>query len=186
MDLLRIPQWICIGPWSLIHFSYHARWLLLVRPKFNFLSWFDAHESFGVKWSVRFIVGSICWQFCSCWCACIIRIWFWLINWLFFFCCFFWRSGLLECWKRSYVRGHWYGCTLYSKTLGFIFPFVVIDPTNQRATTVVAPGRMLATFYLSTTQNPCLCTVWVICTDPNGTCCVLFVQNTGVSVVLFV
>ncbi len=43
----------------------------------------------------------------------------------------------------------------------------------------------LATFYLSTTQNPCLCTVWVICsrfcTDPNGTLCVLFVRKNWVS-----
>ncbi len=71
MDLHRIPQWICIGPWSLIHhdFSYHARWLLLVLLKFNFLSWSDAHENFGVEWIVRFIVRSICNQFCSCWCV---------------------------------------------------------------------------------------------------------------------
>ena len=25
---------------------------------------------------------------------------------------FFWRSGLLEYWIRSYVRGHWFGCSL--------------------------------------------------------------------------
>jgi hypothetical protein len=62
------PQWICIGPWSLIHFSYHACRLFLVWPKLNFLSWSDAHESFGVEWIVWFIVGSICKQFCSCWC----------------------------------------------------------------------------------------------------------------------
>jgi hypothetical protein len=78
MDLHRIPQWICIGPWSRIHFSYHAGWLLLVQPKFNFLSWSDAHESFGIEWIVQFIVRSICRQFCMCWCACIIRIWFWI------------------------------------------------------------------------------------------------------------
>ncbi len=115
MDLHRTPQWICIGSWSLIHFIYHARWLLLVLAKFNFLSWSDAHGSFSVEWIVRFIVKSICKQFCSCWCACNIQIWFWLA--FFSFCCFLWRSGLLECWIRSYVRGHWYGCSLYRKTL---------------------------------------------------------------------
>ncbi len=31
---------------------------------------------------------------------------------LLFFLCFFWRSGLLECWIRSYVRGPWFGCSL--------------------------------------------------------------------------
>ncbi len=35
---------------------------------------------------------------------------------LLFFRCFFWRSGLLECWShcwiRSYVQGHWFGCSL--------------------------------------------------------------------------
>jgi hypothetical protein len=29
---------------------------------------------------------------------------------LLFFRCFFWRPGLLECWIRSYVRGHWFRC----------------------------------------------------------------------------
>jgi hypothetical protein len=130
MDLHRIPQWICIGQWSLIHFSYHACWLVLLLPKFIFLLWSDAHESFGVEWIVWFIVGSICTQFCSCWCDNIIRIWFWLIHWLFFFCCIFWRSGLSECWIRSYVRGRQYGCTLYRKMLGFICPLVVSDSTN--------------------------------------------------------
>ncbi len=28
------------------------------------------------------------------------------------FRCFFWRSGLLEFWIRSYVRSHWFGCSL--------------------------------------------------------------------------
>jgi hypothetical protein len=31
---------------------------------------------------------------------------------LLFFCCFCWRSGRLEWWIRSYVRGHWFGCSL--------------------------------------------------------------------------
>ena len=35
---------------------------------------------------------------------------------LFFFRDFFWRSGLLEYWIRSYVRGHWFGCSLQSGT----------------------------------------------------------------------
>jgi hypothetical protein len=97
----------------------------------NFLSWSsDAHESFGVESIVWFIVGSICKQFRSCWCACIIRIWFWLIHWLFVFRCFFCRSGLFECWIWLYVLGRRYGCTLYRKTRGFICPFVVIDTTN--------------------------------------------------------
>ena len=30
--------------------------------------------------------------------------------------------------------------------VGFIYPFVVIDPTDQGATTVVAPGQMLDDF----------------------------------------
>jgi hypothetical protein len=52
-------------------------------------------------------------------------------------CCFFWRSGLSECWILSYVRNHWFGCslrpwdavkfTLESLDVGFICPFVVID-----------------------------------------------------------
>ncbi len=33
----------------------------------------------------------------------------WIIDFSFFHC-FFWRSGLLECWIRLYVLGHWYGC----------------------------------------------------------------------------
>ncbi len=31
---------------------------------------------------------------------------------LLFFRCFFWRSGLLECWIWSYVLSHWFGCSL--------------------------------------------------------------------------
>jgi hypothetical protein len=31
---------------------------------------------------------------------------------------------------------------IFTLDVGFICPFVVIDPTNLRATTVVAPGRM--------------------------------------------
>jgi hypothetical protein len=104
MDLHRTSQWICIGPraiirpWSLIHFRYHASWFLLVRPKFNFLRDLMLMEVSELNGFVRFIVRSICKQFCSCWCACIIRILFRLIHWFFFFCCFFRRSGLLECW----------------------------------------------------------------------------------------
>jgi hypothetical protein len=33
---------------------------------------------------------------------------------LLFFCCFFCRSDLLRCWHcwvRSYLRGHWFGCS---------------------------------------------------------------------------
>ena len=51
---------------------------------------------------------------------------------------------------RPYVPGHWFGCSLLLGTplnslcqeVGFIRPFVVIDPTNSGATTVVvvAPG----------------------------------------------
>ncbi len=36
---------------------------------------------------------------------------------LLLFLYFFWRSGLLECWSRLYVRGHWFGCSLRPGTL---------------------------------------------------------------------
>ena len=35
---------------------------------------------------------------------------------LLFFRCFFWRSGPVECWIRSYVRSHWFGCSLLPGT----------------------------------------------------------------------
>ena len=67
---------------------------------------------------------------------------------LLFFRDFFWRSGLFEYWIRLYVRGHWFGCSLRRRPgtplnspcqeVGFISPFVVIDPTDLGATTVVA------------------------------------------------
>ena len=38
---------------------------------------------------------------------------------LLFFRDFFRRSGLLECWIRSYVRGHWFGCL--SEVLVWLF-----------------------------------------------------------------
>ena len=91
---------------------------------------------------------------------------------LLFFRDFFWRSGLLENWIRSYVRGHWFGCSLQPGMLlnsscqevGFISPFVVIDPTDLGATTAVAQNLLqdlcLTISYLSPTQNPCLFTLW--------------------------
>ncbi len=39
----------------------------------------------------------------------------------------------------------WYAVVL-TLDVGFICPFVVIDPTDRRATTVVAPGRMIDNF----------------------------------------
>ena len=56
------------------------------------------------------------------------------------------EDGLLEYWIRSYVRGHWFGCSLqpgmllYSpcQDVGFICLFVAIDPTYLGATTAVA------------------------------------------------
>jgi hypothetical protein len=33
-----------------------------------------------------------------------------------FFCPFFWRSSLLECCVQSYVRSHWFGCSLLPGT----------------------------------------------------------------------
>ena len=73
----------------------------------------------------------------------------------FFFRDFFWRSGLLEYWIRPYVRGHWFGRSPRPGTplnslcqeVGFISPFVVIDPAYLGATTmIVAPGLMLDNF----------------------------------------
>ena len=65
---------------------------------------------------------------------------------LLFFRDFFWRLGLprLEYWILAYVRGHWFGCSLWPETLlnppcrevGFICPFVVINTTYSWATTV--------------------------------------------------
>ena len=40
------------------------------------------------------------------------QIQWWVPTVLFFFRDFFWRSGLLEYWIRSYVRGHCFGCSL--------------------------------------------------------------------------
>ena len=65
---------------------------------------------------------------------------------LLFFRDFFWRSCLLEYWIRSHVRGHWFGCSLRPGTplnspcqeVGFICPFVVIDPTYLGAKTAIA------------------------------------------------
>ena len=40
------------------------------------------------------------------------QIQWWVPTVLFFFWDFFWRSGLLEYWIQSYVRGHCFGCSL--------------------------------------------------------------------------
>ena len=40
----------------------------------------------------------------------------WVQTVLFFFLDFFWRSGMLEYWIRSCVRGHWFGCSLLPGT----------------------------------------------------------------------
>ncbi len=50
----------------------------------------------------------------------------------------------------------------------------------------VAPGRMLGNFLPIHDAESLPCTEWVICTDPNGTLCVLFVRKTGFPVVLCV
>ena len=47
-------------------------------------------------------------------------------------------------------------------SLGFICPFVVIDPTYLRATTVVAPGLMLDNFLQNPTQTQNLCLFTVL------------------------
>ena len=75
---------------------------------------------------------------------------------LLFFRDFFWKSGLLEYhdWIRPYVRGHWFGCSLRPgsqlnspcQEVGFICPFVVIDPTNLGATAAVALELLLVNF----------------------------------------
>ena len=48
--------------------------------------------------------------------------------------------------------------------VGFICPFVVIDPTDLGATTAIARNLLrdlcLTISYLSPTQNPCLFTLW--------------------------
>ena len=48
--------------------------------------------------------------------------------------------------------------------VGFICPFVVIDPTDLGATTAIARNllqdKCLTISYLSPTQNPCLFTLW--------------------------
>ena len=77
-----------------------------------------------------------------------------MVTTLLFFCDFSRKSGLLEYWIRPYVRGHWVwlfspACDAVKLTLqevGFICPFVVVDPTDLGATTVVAPGLMLDNF----------------------------------------
>ena len=77
---------------------------------------------------------------------------------LLFFFGFFWRSGLpvLEYWMWLYVWGHWFGCSLLPGMLlssscqdvGFICPFMVIDPTNLEATTTVAWNLWINSFSL--------------------------------------
>jgi hypothetical protein len=57
---------------------------------------------------------------------------------------------------------------------------LILPIKEQQRSRKLRQGECLATFYLSTMQNPCLFTVWVICTDPNGTLCVLFVRKSGV------
>ena len=74
-----------------------------------------------------------------------------LLTILLFFRDFFWSAGLLDYWVRPYFRGHWFGYSLLPGTpsnspcqeVGFICPFVVINPTDLGATTVVAAGLML-------------------------------------------
>ena len=45
------------------------------------------------------------------------QIQWWVPTVLFFSWDFFWRSGLLENWIRSYVPGHFFGCSLRPGTL---------------------------------------------------------------------
>ena len=75
---------------------------------------------------------------------------------LHFFHDSFWRSSLLEYRILQYVWVHWFRCSLLPGTplnshcqeVGFICPFVVIDPTvtNLGATIVVVPGILLDNF----------------------------------------
>jgi hypothetical protein len=83
---------------------------------------------------------------------------------------------------RSYVRGHWFGCSLrpgswdavkLTLDVGFICPFVVIGPTDEVATTVVAPRRMIDNFlpipdaeslplYRMVLKPACVCAYYVV------------------------
>ena len=82
---------------------------------------------------------------------------------LIFFRDFPWRSGLLEYWIQWYVRGYCFGCSLLPGTLkvGFICPFVVIDPTDLGATTeLLFQALCLFIFNVSPTQNILLFCRW--------------------------
>jgi hypothetical protein len=68
--------------------------------------------------------------------------------------------------------------------VGFICPFVVIDPTNQGATTVVAPGRMIDNFLLlpdaeslplnrMVLMQSCVCVCVCVCVITNNRCWLL-------------
>ncbi len=155
MDLHRIPQWICKGPWSLIHFSYNASWLLLVLLKLKIFF----RDLMLMKVSeLNRLFGSLLDQF------------------------------VLMCLHHSNL--------ILIDSMTFRFPLLLLKVRSVRMLNMIVcsgpsvwlllQDECLATFYLSTMLNPCLCTVWVICTDPNGTLCVLFVRKTGFLVVLCV
>jgi hypothetical protein len=89
---------------------------------------------------------------------------------LLFFRCFFWRSGLLEWWIRSYILGHWFGCslrpgtqfnshwTLDSSAVSWSLTLLIKEQQRQ-----LLQDEWLTTLYyprLSLTQNPCLYTAW--------------------------
>ena len=101
---------------------------------------------------------------------------------LLLFLDFSWRSGLLEYWIpwRPYVRGHWFGCSLWPGTplntpcqeIGFIRPFVVIDPTDLGATTLFAAVLMLDTMIrqhgkLSRKAQISVCRKWLLFFNPD-------------------
>ena len=137
---------------------------------------------------------------CSLTFACATEIKFSFVTW-----CSWkfwsWIDCLVHCWINFSAVLLVLMCLHHSNlilidSLTFRFPLLLLKVRSVRMlNTIVCSGpsvrlllqdECLATFYLSTTQNPCLCTVWVICTDPNGTLCVLFVRKTGFPVVLCV
>ena len=90
----------------------------------------------------------LCWSWCY-YCV-VFEFWNALLDLSFFSCLvvvptillffrdFFWRSGMLEFWIRSYV--HWFGCSLLPgmqlnsscQDVGFKCPFVVSGPTISK------------------------------------------------------
>jgi hypothetical protein len=167
MDLHRIPQWICIGPWSLIHFSYHARWLLLVRPKLNFLSWSD--HRFWCSWKFR------------SWIDCSVHCWINLYAVLLVLMCLH-HSNLILIDSLNFR----FPLFLLKVRSVRMLNTIVCSGPSVWLYSIPSPGRMLCNFLPVHDAESLPCTVWVIWTDPNGTLCMLIVQKMGFPVVLCV